>query len=114
MAAPAVFGASATSGQQKATDAVKPFKLKYAPSLGMFRQHAGQDLVDNIKFCHDQGFRAIFDNGLMRRTPEDQDKIINELHRLGMDIGPYVLRADSGKQDFVLNSQEVQIGRAHV
>lgn len=108
IAAPAVFGASSTSKQQKATDAVKPFKLKYAPSLGMFRQHAGQDLVDNIKFCHDQGFRAIFDNNLMRRTPEEQDKIMNELNRLGMDIGPYVLRADSGKQDYVLNSQEIR------
>lgn len=108
MAAPAVFGSSAASRQQKAADAVTPFKLKYAPGLGMFRQNAGQDLVDNIKFCHDQGFPAVFDNGLMRRTPEDQDKIVNELKRLGMDIGPYVLMADSGKQDFVLNSQEIR------
>ena len=108
LAAPAVFGSSASSKQQKATDAVTPFKLKYAPSLGMFRQLAGQDMIDNIKFCHDQGFRAIFDNGLMRKTPEEQDKMMNELNRLGMDIGPYVLRADSGKQDFVLNSQEVR------
>jgi hydroxypyruvate isomerase len=37
-----------------------------------------------------------------------QEKIMNELNRLGMDFGPYVLRADSGKQDFVLNSQEVR------
>ncbi|MCJ7446677.1 MAG: TIM barrel protein [Bacteroidales bacterium] len=108
LAAPAVFGSSAASRQQKAADAVTPFKLKYAPGLGMFRQNAGQDLVDNIKFCHDQGFPAVFDNGLMRRTPEDQDKIVNELKRLGMDIGPYVLMADSGKQDFVLNSQEIR------
>jgi len=108
LAAPAVFGSSAAPHQQKATDAVTPFKLKYAPGLGMFRQNAGQDLVDNIKFIHDQGFRAVFDNGLMRRTPEDQDKIMNELKRLGMDIGPYVLMADSGKQDFVLKNQEIR------
>jgi len=108
LAAPSVFGAVASSKQQKAQDATAPFKLKYAPGLGMFRQNAGQDPVDNIKFCHDQGFRAVFDNGLMRRSPEDQDRIINELKRLGMDIGPYVLRADSGKQDFVLKSQEVR------
>lgn len=106
IAAPAVF--SATGKQQKATDAATPFKLKYAPSLGMFSQNAGKDTVDNIKFCKDQGFRAIFDNNLMRRSPEEQDKIMNELNRLGMDIGPYVLRADSGKQDFVLNTQEVR------
>src|SRR5512133_1498749 len=107
LAAPAVFGAPGNQ-QKKATNAVSPFKLKYAPSLGMFSQNAGEDFVNNIKFCHDQGFRAIFDNNLMKRTPDEQDKIMKTLHDLGMDIGPYVLRADSGKQDFVLNSQEVR------
>ncbi len=41
----------------------------------MFSEHAGTDLVDNIKFCHDQGFRAMFDNGLTGRPVEDQMKI---------------------------------------
>jgi len=108
LAAPAFPGSYKLTGQQKVTSAATPFKLKYAPGLGMFRQHAGQDPIDNIKFCHDQGFRAVFDNGLMRRTPEDQVKITNELKRIGMDLGPFVLRADSGKQDFVLSSQEVR------
>ncbi len=108
LAAPSFIGSSKAAGQQKASDATTPFKLKYAPGLGMFRQNAGQDPVDNIKFCHDMGFRAVFDNGLMRREPEVQDKIVNELKRLGMDMGPYVLRADSGKTDFVLNNQEVR------
>ncbi|MBK7478455.1 MAG: TIM barrel protein [Bacteroidales bacterium] len=108
LAAPAILGSAKASGQVRAADAVAPFKLKYAPSLGMFRQHAGQDPIDNIKFIHDQGFRAVFDNSLMRREPAVQEKIMNELNRLGMDFGPYVLRADSGKQDFVLNSQEVR------
>lgn len=108
LAAPAILGTAKAEGKARISDAVEPFKLKYAPGLGMFRQNAGQDPIDNIKFCYDQGFRAIFDNGLMRREPAVQEKIMNELSRLGMDIGPYVLRADSGKQDFVLNSQEVR------
>ena len=87
---------------------ITPFKLKYAPGLGMFREHAGEDPIDNIKFCHDMGFRAMFDNGLMRRAPEVQEKIMDELKRLGMDFGPFVLWADSGKQDFVLKTQEVR------
>jgi hydroxypyruvate isomerase len=107
IAAPEAFGTQGNK-QKKAVDAVKPFNLKYAPSLGMFRMNAGEDIIDNIKFCNDQGFRAIFDNGLMRKPPEEQVKIMTELNRLGMDMGPYVLRADSGKQDFVLNSQEVR------
>jgi hydroxypyruvate isomerase len=108
LAAPAFIGSSKATGQQKIQDATKPFKLKYAPSLRMFRQHAGDDPFDNIKFCHDQGFRAVFDNGLMRKSPEDQEKMVSLLKELGMDFGPFVLRADSGKQDFVLNSQEVR------
>ena len=66
MAAPAVFGSEEFSKKRKAPDPVTPFKLKYAPGFGMFREHAGTDLVDNIKFCYDQGFRAMFDNGLTR------------------------------------------------
>src|SRR4030042_6658933 len=105
---PAFIGSPRRSVQQKTSDAITPFKLKYAPGLGMFRQHAGQDPIDNIKFCHDQGFRAVFDNGLMRREPALQEKIMGELSRLGMDFGPFVLRADSGKRDFVLNTQEIR------
>ena len=108
LAAPAILGSAKADSQVRTTDASNPFRLKYAPGLGMFRQHAGQDPIDNIKFCYDQGFRAVFDNGLMRREPELQEKIMAELQRLKMDFGPYVLRADSGKQDFVLKTQEVR------
>ncbi len=108
LAAPAILGSAKADSQVKTTDATNPFRLKYAPGLGMFRQHAGQDPIDNIKFCHDQGFRAVFDNGLMRREPALQEQIMAELQRLKMDFGPYVLRADSGKQDFVLKTQEVR------
>jgi hydroxypyruvate isomerase len=108
LAAPAVFGSTRASVLQKASDAVTPFKLKYAPGLGMFQQNAGKDPIDNIKFCHDQGFRAIFDNGLSGREPELQEKIVAEIKRLGMDLGPYVLRGDPRIPDFVLNKQEIR------
>lgn len=84
-----------------------PFKLKYAPSIGMFRNLAGSDdLVDQIRFCHEQGFRAVFDNGLMGRPLADQERIANELARLGMDLGPFVLYADFGVTSFVTNDPE--------
>lgn len=108
MAAPAVFGSDSFAAKRKAPDPVAPFKLKYAPGFGMFREHAGTDLIDNIKFCHDQGFRAMFDNGLPGRPVEDQTKIANEMQRLGMDLGPYVLRGDPRIPDFVLNKQEIR------
>ena len=108
IAAPAVFGNVTIPKKQKLTDASAPFKLKYAPSIGMFREHAGNDIVDNIKFCHDMGFRAMFDNGLMTRPVADQVKIADELHRLGMDLGPFVLYADFAVTSFVLNKPEIR------
>jgi len=108
MAAPSVFGIGKGSAQPKVADASEPFKLKYAPSIGMFRQHAGQDPVDNIKFCYDQGFRAMFDNGLMNRPVEDQVKIANEMKRLNMEMGPFVLYADFAVTSFVLDKPETR------
>jgi hydroxypyruvate isomerase len=108
LAAPAVFGTSVTSKEQKATEATAPFKLKYAPGFGMFSEHAGKDIIDNIKFCYDMGFRAMFDNGLMGRPVEDQVKIANEMQRLGMELGPFVLYADFSVTSFVLNKPEIR------
>lgn len=108
IAAPAFLGSSKVSAQQKATDAVAPFKLKYAPGLSMFREHAGKDPVDNIKFCYDMGFRAMFDNGLPGRPVEEQERIMNEIRRLGMEMGPFVLYADFKTTSFVLNDADTR------
>ena len=108
LAAPAVFGNITFPGKQKGTDATAPFKLKYAPGFGMFHEHAGNDIIDNIKFCNDMGFRAMFDNGLMGRPANDQVKIANEMHRLGMELGPFVLYADFAVTSFVLNKPEIR------
>lgn len=84
-----------------------PFHLKYAPSIGMFRATVGSDdPIENIRFCHEQGFRAVFDNGLMDRSIEDQEKIATELANLGMDLGPFVLYADFGVTSFVTDDPE--------
>jgi hydroxypyruvate isomerase len=108
LAAPAVFGMERHPKKQKTPDPVLPFKLKYAPFIGMFKEHAGEDIIDNIKFCYDMGFRAMFDNGLMGRTVEDQMKMVNEIHRLGMELGPFVLYADFKVTSFVLNKDETR------
>jgi hydroxypyruvate isomerase len=67
------------------------FNLNYAPHFGMFKSHAGDDLIDQLNFMYEHGFRGLEDNGLMRRTPEMQEKIGNELSRLGMEMGVFVL-----------------------
>ena len=106
-AAPALLRGSSIFSPLPAPD--KPFTLGYAPSMGMFRELCGSDdAVDNIKFIHDRGFRAVFDNGLPGRPPAEQERIAAEVQRLGMMMGPWVLYADFSKTSFVLNPQEVQ------
>jgi hydroxypyruvate isomerase len=84
------------------------FKLQYAPSLGMFREHAGKDPIDQLKFMADQGFRAMFDNGLMNRTPQVQEAIAREMERLKMTLGPFVAYADFKVKSFVTQDKEIQ------
>lgn len=99
---------SATETGRKLSDASEPFKLKYAPGLGMFREHAGKDPIDNIKFCYDMGFRAVFDNGIINKPPELQEKIAQTLSDLNMDFGPFVLYADFKVVSFALDKPEVR------
>lgn len=68
-----------------------PFNLKYAPHFGMFRNSAGDDLIDQIKFMADQGFTAFEDNGMMGRDIQTQNKIAETLARLNMEMGVFVI-----------------------
>lgn len=72
-----------------ATD--KPFNLNYSFHDGMFKNSAGKDFIDQIKYAYDMGFRAIEDNGMMGRTPEMQKKIGDTLAKMGMSMGVFVL-----------------------
>jgi hydroxypyruvate isomerase len=84
------------------------FNLNYAPHDGMFENSAGKDIIDQIKFMSDSGFKAFEDNGMMGRTPEIQEKIGNELAKQGMIMGVFVIDSGdnwkvsltTGKQDF--------------
>jgi hydroxypyruvate isomerase len=84
------------------------FKLKYAPEIGSFPELAGKDPVEVIKFCADQGFRAIFENGFSARPIEEQDKIVAELARHNMDMGPFTIYADFSKESMVLKDHDIQ------
>ena len=67
------------------------FKLNYAPHEGMFKNSAGADFIDQIKFAYDQGFRGIEDNGMLARSVADQEKIGKTLSQLGMTMGVFVV-----------------------
>jgi len=88
----ATVGATAANAADENTPlAGKPFNLNYAPHAGMFKNHAGDNFIDQIRFMHDQGFRAIEDNGLLSRPIEEQKKIGEELAKLGMTMGVFVV-----------------------
>jgi len=87
--------AFAENQKQKIITENKPFKLDYAFHDGMFKNHGGNDFVDQIKWAYDQGFRSIEDNGMMGRPEELQKKIGDTLSRLGMRMGVFVITSDS-------------------
>ncbi len=99
---------NATASESKISNSAK-FKLKYAPHFGMFKNSAGDDLIDQIKFMADQGFTAFEDNGMMRRDPETQTKIGETLAKLNMTMGVFVIDKGgnmantlaAGKQEYI-------------
>ncbi|MBL7095281.1 TIM barrel protein [candidate division KSB1 bacterium] len=108
IAASAAITAGMPFKEVKASPQNDKFKLKYAPGFGMFKEHAGKNLIDQIKFMDEQGFRAIFDNGIMRKPVSLQEKIANELAKRNMDLGPFVLYADFKVKSFVTRDKEIQ------
>jgi hydroxypyruvate isomerase len=75
----------------KSKPVIRPFKLRFAPHFGMFKEHAGTELVPQLEFMASQGFTAIEDNELMARPVEVQTQIGEALARLGMSMGVFVI-----------------------
>ncbi len=101
LAGAALSGEAIASDQRLQPDllAKNTFKLKYAPHFGMFANSAGQDPIDQLKFMADMGFTALEDNGMMGRDPALQTKIGEEMARLGMAMGVFVLDKGGNSQN---------------
>jgi len=84
------------------------FKLKYAPHFGMFKHHAGDDPIDQLKFMADVGFTALEDNGMMGRPVELQERTAREMSRLGMTMGVFVAYADFSSATFTHDDRDVR------
>lgn len=74
-----------------AAQSKRQFKLKFAPHFGQFAAHAGENVVDQLKFMADEGFTALEDNGMMQRSTAEQEKIARTLHQLNMSLGVFVV-----------------------
>ena len=82
-------GIAATLGrpQQAFASSSPSFTLNYAPHFGTFAKSAGDDLIDQLKFAHDHGFRAWEDNPMKDRPIDEQIRIASEMERLGIQMG---------------------------
>ena len=109
LAAGASAGLAASSARaRQELSGAPPFRLAYAPHPGMFRHLAGDDVVAQIEFAHDQGFSAWEDNRLAGRPVEEQERIAAALQRLGMTMGVFVANFGTafGKTSFSVPSDE--------
>ena len=66
------------------------YNLNYAPHFGMFKNHAGSDIFNQLEFIKDQGFKAFEDNGMKNRDAKTQEKIGNFLSKNNMKMGVFV------------------------
>ena len=86
-----------------------PFQLNYAPHFGMFSNYAGGDLVDQLSFAADEGFRAWEDNGMRGKPVELQERLGVAMDRLGITMGVFVANSigwgdptlTTGKQEYI-------------
>ncbi|MEM6843821.1 MAG: TIM barrel protein [Bacteroidota bacterium] len=85
----------------------RSFQMKYAPHFGMFKSHAGEDLIDQLNFMADAGFTALEDNGMMKRPVEMQEKIGQTLSDRGMEMGVFVVdKGGNGANTLAAGKQE--------
>lgn len=99
---------AAATAPLSTTPSPPAFKLKYAPHFGMFKNSAGEDLIDQVNFMADQGFTAMEDNSMKDRDVAMQEKVAQAMAKRGMDMGVFVAHKiywkepnlASGKEDF--------------
>jgi len=96
-----------TASRSWAAESAKPkFNLAYAPHPRMFRKSAGEDVIDQIKFCADQGFTAFEYNGLPDEKPHVQEKIGETLKDLDMQMGVFVAYGSFDRPTFARPAED--------
>jgi hydroxypyruvate isomerase len=74
----------------KTSSTANVFKTKFSPEFGIFGDVAGSNPLDQIKWGHDQGFRAWENTMLKDRPVAEQEKISKTVQGLGMEFGQFV------------------------
>ncbi len=87
-------GLATTASAAHHGDPAKPFTMKFGPHDGHFRETVGKNVLDQIRYAHEQGFTAWEDNRAPRRPEAEQKAIGDLLSDLGMTMGVFVAYAD--------------------
>ena len=102
------LGIAAGSSLFAQPGAVAPhsFNLNYAPHLGMFKNMAGDDPIEQLNVTADQGFTAFEDNNMNTRPIALQEKMAATMRKRNLTMGVFVAYKDfrnptlaSGKGD---------------
>ncbi|SNR55400.1 hydroxypyruvate isomerase family protein [Lutibacter flavus] len=75
---------------EKKIDSKPAFNLNYAPHIGMFKNHSGENPIDEINFMANQGFTAFEDNEMRNRPVELQKKMGECLLKNNIKMGVFV------------------------
>ncbi|RLD74749.1 MAG: xylose isomerase, partial [Bacteroidetes bacterium] len=76
------------------------------PHLGMFKNHAGDDPVDQLNFMADQGFLAFEDNGMKDRPVSVQEKMAQTMDKRNMIMGVFVAHKIYWKEPTLTTGKE--------
>lgn len=87
---PVLGSAGGAKLYQSMKDSEEVFKLKFAPHLGMFRHHAGDDAISQLEFMVDQGFRAFEDNDMRLRDIATQSSMAEVMAKHNVEMGVFV------------------------
>lgn len=105
---------NATSILDSRTNTLNNFKLNFAPHLGMFKHHAGENPIDQLNFMADQGFTAFEDNDMKKRDIATQNAMAKIMSNRNITMGVFVAHkiywkepclasGDSSKREEFLN-----------
>ncbi|MDC8005319.1 TIM barrel protein [Aureisphaera galaxeae] len=98
-----VSGMSLSASEQKHT-----FNLKYAPHEGMFKTHAGNDILSQLDFMADQGFTAFEDNEMKGRSIETQTAMAKLMEKRGLEMGVFVAHKIYWKEPNLASGKEAR------
>ncbi len=96
------------SSMSEGTEMLEPYdyQMKYAPHLGMFKHHAGEDPIDQLNFMADMGFKAFEDNGMKGRDASLQEKMAKTMSDRGLEMGVFVAHEIYWREPNLANGDE--------